>query len=290
MTIVRFPIVAFAYVVDRLRHVPGGRLIERHVALVVTAAMLAAGLTFVAWGAEKSPQRIDLPSLANGQLSFMQSWIIISGQLGNESITGNEYRYLLTDPAVPKAELIVVSSIQRPLGQTTLSGTYVGTREPLAGDFKWIGQMRADVELAKEQDPPWITIGITIVALLLAWGSRTSYPTFFHKTPRAQTVRHASLLVGVRRGLRGEAGPASPGSLVISPGAPVELREPGTSPLSLRLHSAHTSLEAVELRRLSSAEPALLVHLPTAELTLSFASNEDRDMAHAALTADVTRG
>lgn len=289
MVILRFPLVAFAYLVDVLRRVPGGRVIERHITLVVSVLMVAAGLTLFAWGGQKSPQRIDLASLANGQLSYMQSWIIISGQLGSESIGVSEYRYRLTDPAAPNAELIVDSTIQLPTGQTTLSGSYVGTREPLGGDFRWIGHMRADVELAKEQDPPWIPFGFTVVAVLFAVGSRTSYPALFHQTPRAQPARSVFVPVGVRRGLRGEAGPESPGSLVIAPQAPVELRQRDHDPLQLRLHSLHTSLEAVELRRLSSAQPGLLVHLPSAELTLSFASDDDRDSAHAALTADAKR-
>ena len=281
---IRLPVVTFAYVVAQLRRVPGFRWIQRHTALVVTALLIGALVVLVVWGAQRSVRRISLPELAYGQLEAMQSWIIISGELGSESVVGNDYRYRLTDPAVANAELTVVSSVRLPLGQTTVSGTYLGPREALVPGFRWIGQMHADTELAREQEPPWITIGLTGLAALLALASRTSYPLFLGGARPIADARVATLHVDVQRGPRTEAGEVVPATLVARADAPAELRIPGSEPVPLLLHSPHTSVEIGDLHRLSGAQPALVMHTAADELTIGFAAKSDRDAAYAALT------
>jgi len=118
-------------------------------------------------------------------------------------------------------------------------------------------------------------------------GARTSYPTLFRQTPRALGVRPGSQTVTVRRGAANEPRQTVTASLVVSPGAPVELRVLSADAQQLRLHSAHTGVETGELRWLFGSEPALLLRPATGELTISFTSRDDRDAVFAALAADV---
>ena len=76
----------------------------------------------------------------------------------------------------------------------------------------------------------------------------------------------------------------------MGPGAPVELRIPGRESQVLRLHSAHSSVQSGELRWLSESVPALLLSPATGELTLTFASNSDRDAAYSVILGDLSRG
>lgn len=287
-SILRFPLVAFAFVIEQLRHIPGARQIERRAPWVVSALLAAAFVALVVWMSQRSPQRISFPELVAGNLSRMQSWIIVSGELRAEPTSNTTYRYTLTDPAVPNALLTVESQVELAVGRTTVSGTIVGGASRAQDDFGWVGQLRADSVLAKEPDPPWIAIALLGTALFIGFGSRTFYPTFFRQARPVVKPETVTLEVGVRRDwpLSGGRGQVVPGTLAVRPGAPLELRVADETQ-QLRLHSAHSSVESGELRTLSSAEPALILRPATGELTVSFATPDDRDAALGALVADV---
>lgn len=250
--------------------------------------MIAALVALSVWMAQRSPQRISFAELASGNLSRMQSWIIVSGELRAEPVSATQYRYTLTDPAVPNALMTVESQVELAVGQTTVSGTLVGGASRAQDGFGWVGQLRADSVLAREPDPPWIAIALAATALFIAVGGRTFYPMFFRETPPVLKPEAVTLQVGVRREWpsSGGQGQVVPGTLVLQRGAPVELRV-ATETQQLRLHSAHSSVESGELRRLFSSEPALILRPATGEVTISFASPDDRDAAFAALVADV---
>ncbi|MGI8928337.1 MAG: hypothetical protein ACR2H0_02555 [Candidatus Limnocylindrales bacterium] len=287
-SILRFPLVLFAFVVDQLRRLPGARQIERRTPWVVSALMLAALVALSVWMAQRSPQRITFPELVAGKLSRMQTWIIVSGELNAAPIPTTQYRYTLTDPAVPNAVLTVESQVELAVGQTTVSGTIVGGASRAQDDFGWVGQLRADSVLAKEPDPPWIAITLAAVGLFIGFGSRTFYPQYFRRVPRVVDPETKTLQVGVRRDWpsSGGNGQVVPGTVSLQRGEPVELRL-GSESQQVRLHSAHSSVEAGELHRLFSSEPALILRPSTGQVTVSFASPNDRDAAFAALIADV---
>jgi hypothetical protein len=215
----------------------------------------------------------------------MQTWIIISGDLRADPGATPPYRYTLTDPQVPDARLLVTSEAELQVGPTTVSGTLVGGAVRGQPGFGWIGQLRADAVLAREPDPPWIAITLAAAALLLALGSRSFYPTFFRQVPRLVRPRTTTLPVGVRREWPPSSGPVERGKIVLEPGAPVELRTP-TETQQLRLHSVHSSFEVGELRRLRDSQPVLVVRPASGDLTIYFASVDDRDAAFGALMAD----
>lgn len=286
MAILRLPVVAFAYLVDMLRQVPGMRWVERHVPGVVATLLLLAAVAFVYWGAQRSPQRIDMLGLVNGQLSTMQSWIIISGDLERDPLYPAELRYVLTDADVPNAKLVVTSDIALTTGHTTISGIIVGGRLPPATGERWVGQMVADDELAIEQDPPWIALGFVVAALLVGGAARSSYPVLFDERPKPTAPRARTINVGIGRGSRRERGQRVSGTLVLTVGEPVEMRVAGEAPTILRLHSPHTTVDIGQLRGLSGSEAALVVRLATEEMVLTFGSREDRDATFAALAAE----
>lgn len=288
MAAFRIPIVAIAYVVERLRQLPGAGILGRYQGHTVIGLLAIAAIAFIVWGLERTPQRFTLAQLAAGELSPMQSWIIVSGDLRTESVQPPRYLYRLTDPAVPGPSMIVEASFELPLGWQTISGQYTGTREGVPAGFSWVGYMEAEPELTEEHQPPWLAIGLFSIALLIVGGSRTTYPMFFRETPGGALRARNGMPIRVHGGWPAST-EASPGRLEFSPGGPVQLEAPGEAPLELRLHSAHTAAEAGELRSLSAAEPALLLRRATGELMLSFDSRADRDATFAAMTWDAQR-
>ena len=260
----------------------------RYRTAIVTALLLLAGVAFIVWGVERAPQRFTLAQLAAGELSPMQSWIIVSGELTADSVRPPRYLYRLRDPQAPNASVIVVAEFELPLGWQTISGQWTGTREGVPAGFAWVGYMEAEPVVAQEQPPPWIAIGLASVALLLVGGSRTSYPTFFRETPGRAQQPARSLPVSVRESWP-EPGEVVNGMLVFPPGGPVQLQSPGRDHVELRLHSAHTSADVGELRSLDAALPALLLRRATGELVLEFVTRADRDAAFGALVADAQR-
>jgi hypothetical protein len=288
MTPFRTTIVALAFVVAQFRWLPGAGIVGRYRGLIVAGLLLLAGVAFVVWGLERAPQRFTLAQLAAGELSPLQSWIIVSGELTADSAQPPRYLYRLRDPQAPNASVIVVADFELPLGWQTISGQWTGTREGVPPGFPWVGYMEAEPVLAQEQPPPWIAIGLAGVALLLIGGSRTNYPTFFRETPGRAQRPVRSMPVGVRESWP-EPGEIENGTLAFAPDGPVQLQSPGRGQVELRLHSAHTSADVGELRSLSGAQPALLLRRATGELMLGFESRADRDAAFGALVADAQR-
>ena len=293
-TVLQLPLLAYGFLVERLRHVPVAGTILRHTSLVAGGLVAAAALAFVVWAGTVAPQRVTLADLVVGNLSHMQTWIIVSGDLteGAERTLG--YRYVLTDPTLPNAIMNVLSDVELHVGSTTVSGSYTGGREPvplvdLAAGYRWIGTMRADAVLGTEAGAPWVSIGLVTAAVLLVIAARVSYPMFFGQAPRRVVQRAMTMQVGVRRGALTAVEPPLPGSLVIQPGVPVELRTSEGGTKELRLHSVRTGVEVGALRHLGSSEPALRVQPATGDLTLSFVSVDERDEAYAALIADAGR-
>jgi hypothetical protein len=288
MTPFRIAIVAVAFVVAQLRRVPGAGIVGRYRGQIVAALSVLAAVAFIVWGLERAPQRFTLAQLAAGELSPLQSWIIVSGELTADSAQPPRYLYRLRDPQAPNASVIVVAGFELPLGWQTISGQWTGTREGVPAGFPWVGYMEAEPVVAQEQPPPWVAIGLAGLALLLVGGGRTSYPMFFRETPGRAQHPSRSLPVSVRERWP-EPGEADNGTLVFSPDGPVQLQSPGREQVELRLHSAHTSADVGELRSLDRAEPALLLRRATGELLLAFASRADRDAVFSALVADAQR-
>jgi hypothetical protein len=126
------------------------------------------------------------------------------------------------------------------------------------------------------------------VATFVGLGSRTTYPTFVREAAGPGAAGSASVRVGVRREWPPLTSEQVAGSLEIAPDVPVVLNVPGRAPQMLRLHSARSSAEVGDLRRIGETVPALLVR-SSGEVTLTFASDHDRDTALAALVADAQR-
>lgn len=290
-TALRVPLVVFGYLVERLRRLPIAGSVLRHTSVVAAGLIVAAVVALGVWGGTVAPQRVGIADLVVGNLPAMQTWIIVSGDLSAGTPNSSMFRYVLTDPAVQNARMNVLSEVELPVGHTTVSGTYTGGREPvplsdLVSGYTWIGAIRADPVLAAELGPPWASLGLLAAAVLIVAAGRVSYPMFFGQTPRSDALRAMTAQVGIRRGPNSTAGQVVPGTLVLTPGAPVELRVSGGGTQQLRLHSVRTGVEVCELRHIYSSEPALRVQPATGELTLTFASPDERDAAFAALIAD----
>jgi len=283
------PLLAFAFVIERLRGVPGARWVDRRAPWIVALLLLGAAVALAVWMAQRSPERVSMADLAAGSLSHMQSWVIVSGDLAaSASSADGDYRYNLTDPGVPDARIVVYSSVELPEGPGTVSGTLLGGSSPRQPGFGWVGQLRADAFLAREPDPPWIAIGLAALALVIGAGHRTSYPMFFGQPPREMKATPLSMDVAVRRDWPFDQH-VVPASLAWQPGAPVGLNFGDGRPVSLRLHSAHSGVDAGELRTLRNSQPALIVRPAMGDMALTFKATDQRDAVYAALMADVAR-
>ena len=250
--------------------------------------LLAVALAF-AWAAEASPQRTTLADLAAGKLGGLQSWIIVSGDLSEETgSTDYLHLYRLTDPAAPNAYLIVRSRPIQSLGWTTVSGHIVGGREGVPPGYAWSAPLDADAHLAAELPPPWTAIVLGGIALLIMLARRTRYPMFSGQAPGEATPATSALRVIVRDE-SGERGRGAVSGTLSFAGA-----EPGAADLAIRaerrvpvrLHSAFTSVDVGVVHRLTGSEPALRVRSEDDDLILSFASARERDSAFAALGAE----
>lgn len=288
--IARYFQVGFSFVIEQLRRIPGARQVERRAAWIALGLVFAAVVALAVWGAQRSPQRVSIADLVAGGLSHLQTWIIVSSDLREEGSSPPRYRYAMTDPGLPDAKLMVTSEVELPVGEATVSGILVGGTSGAQPGFGWLGQLRADSELAHEADPPWVAIALVVLAAFIAVAVRTTYPVFFARevTPLSEP-RQATLTVRVMEGSHGSGKDAVRGALSVGPGAPVELRTPGRESQVLRLHSAHSSVQVGELRWLSDSVPALQLSPATGELTLTFASNNDRDAAYSVIVGDLSR-
>jgi hypothetical protein len=286
-TVVRFPLLAFAFAVDRLRRLPGARFVAPFVPWVARALIAGAVVLVLLWAAEASPQRISLADLAAGKLSSFQSWIIVSGNLQDEpGSTSSLHLYRLTDPAAPNAYLVVRSRVRQVLGPTTISGRLEGGREPVPEGYLWSARLNADAQLASELPAPMVALAMLGGALLIMLARRTAYPMFVPQAPGDAAPARGGLRV-VAHGTPGSNGARQhPGTLQLEEGSgTAELRLAGTRPIPVRLHSAFTSVDVGELRGLASSEAALRVRAADDDLTLGFASPRERDAAFATLVA-----
>ena len=159
-------------------------------------------------------------------------------------------------------------------------------REPIGQE--WVGQLDADPVLAKEIPPPWAAILSALAGWLILAASRTSYPVFFRETPRPAPPRVGSLRVAARRDSEVSGAPFIPATLTLSreAGAAPTLVVDGSDSGPVRLHSAFTGISAGELRGLSASEPALCLRRSSDDLTITFASRQERDAVLAALVAE----
>jgi len=282
--------VAFAYFVEKLRGVPGARWVERHAGLVAGVLLFAALVVFVVGAAQRSPQRVSMADLRAGALSPLQRWIIVEGDLESQGRPARDYLYKLTDANVPETQLTVFSDRELPVGHVTLSGNLIGGTSKATPGFAWAGQLRVDPELAREPDVPWLAIALAFFGIFVLVAARTRYPLFF--ADRSPEVGGRALTADV--GVRPDDLPATaadlPGTLAVQPGSSVHLTIDGKEAPPLRLHSAQSSIEAGELRRMSSSEPAMALHLATGDVILTFPDDEGRDAAFGAIAAHLRSG
>ncbi len=281
--------MVFAALVDGLRRIPGYRQVEERTALLVVGLLAVALVLLSIWMAQRSPQRVSMSELVGGDVSQMQSWIIISGEVRPEQASGGGFRYVLTDPAVPNAQLVVSSDVPLTEGHTTVSGIIAGGSRGAQGDFIWLGQMRADTVLALEPDPPWGAIAFAGVAIAFGLGSRTTYPMFFREPARSIPVETREMRVGVRREWPPFSTEPVTGTVTTGRNVPVSLSLAGETKQMLRMHSAKSSAEVGRLERLGERIPALLLRPTVTEMALTFDSREARDACLAALVADAQR-
>ena len=279
-------VLGLAFLGAQLRRLPGAGLVGRFLPLIVAVLLAGAVVSLAVWGAQRSPQRISLAELADGALAPMQTWIIVSGDVRSQEQGGAGFAYVLTDLAAPNASIRISSQVQLAEGHTTVSGTLLGGDVRAQADFAWLGQLLADPVLATEQSPPWIAIALAFIVALIWLLAPTSYPVLFVDAPRPTAAPPRQLAVSVRHGWP-PTGASTPGRLDLQPGAPLELRLLGGETRLLRVHSAKSSVEVGRLQWLTGSEPVLVVRAAGGEVTLGFASTDERNGAYAALVASV---
>lgn len=278
--------LGLAFLGEQLRRLPGSRLVERFASWIAALLLVAALVSLAIWMAQRSPQRVSMADLTSGGLSYMQTWVIVSGDVRAERSAAPGYQYVLTDPAVPIAVLRISSQVELALGQTTVSGRLIGGAGRAYEGFGWVGQLRADPVLASEQSPPWVAIAFATCAVLLSLLARTSYPVFFSDEPWPSAPPTRRLRVGVRRDWP-PTGNSTPGTLDLDRGGLVRLCFADGEVRPLRLYSTKSGVEIGRLHRLTGSEPALALRASAGDLTISFASAADRDGTYAALVASV---
>lgn len=290
--ILRFPALLFSFAVDRVRHLPGARVLGPATAWLARLCVLAAIVLLALWAAEVSPQRISLADLAAGKLGQFQTWIIVSGELGDEvqGSSASLRMYHLTDPAAQNAFLEVRSEHALAPGWTTLSGHIEGGREAVPVGYAWSARLDADPTLAPELPPPWTSIALLTLAVVIMLARRSSYPMFVPERPMDVPPPTSALRVLARADPREHARDATETAGTLSftseePGA-ADLAIMGRRTLPIRLHSAFTRVDVGRLRSLGASRTALRVRSDDDDLVLLFASARERDSAFAALQAE----
>jgi hypothetical protein len=290
---IRQIVVLFAFVVDRLRRLPGSGPAGRVAPWVARIMLVAAIALLVVWASEKTPQRISMADLSAGRLSSMQDWLIVTGDVVETPALEDPgtYVYRMTDPTVPDVSLIVRSDTRLPTGRVTISGDLEGGREGIGITKPWVGSIRADASLAQEIPPPWGPIALVATALLVFLARRTRYPTFFRERPGPSASTGRRFAVELRQAPDEAAAVAIPASIVVGSGvgadASVQLEVAGREPESLRLHSEHTGAIAGELRTVGWAKPGIRMRRPMGDVTITFEATDQRDAVFHALHDDV---
>ncbi|MDL2335612.1 MAG: hypothetical protein QFC55_06250 [Chloroflexota bacterium] len=276
-------VLGIAFIGDKLRRLPGAGLVERFPGLVFALLFIGALLAGAVWASQKSPQRISLAELAVGGLAPMQTWIIVTGDVAAGSSTAS-HQYVLTDPAVLHARMIINSDVELPVGRTTVSGRLIGGDARAPQGYDWVGHLQADPVAVQEQDPPWITIVLLACGLLVIVIARTHYPVFFGDAHKRLAPSRARMDVGVRRGWS-PSDAVVPGTLTTEPGQRVRLETSDGEMRELRLQSASSSIEVGRFQAATSHELVLRLVASGGDLTLTFATVHDRDVACGALAA-----
>lgn len=288
--LLRFPLLLFGYVVSHLRRIPGARFVAPFLPWVARGMLVAAGVLLLLWGFEASPQRLTLAQLTQGELGRYQTWIIVSGDLalepGSTSTTQRIYR--LTDPNAPNAFLSVRSSIERPLGPTTLSGHIEGGRDGVPPGYAWSARLTADPVLAQELPPPMTSFVLIAAAVMIIAARRSRYPRFLHQRPAELRPGFGRLRVTVRADDDLLDHAALDGTLdlgSVEAGA-AGLQIAGRRPIPVRLHSAFSTIDVGRLLTIRGSTPALRLRSAQDDLSLAFASASERDTAFATLSVE----
>jgi hypothetical protein len=287
----RIPYLLFAFAVQRLRRLPGASRIAPLLPWLVRGLVIGAVVVVLLWMAEASPQRISLRQLAAGDLSHMQSWVIVEGELReDDGSRPGAYRYILADPATPNARLDVRSDTPWPTGRTTVSGKVAGGRDGVPEGYEWSAILRADPHLASELPPPWTAAAMLGLALLILLARRARYPAFVTEPPGEAAPANGSLRVVAHADGRAAGRADRTGILDLSSGtALAQLRVIGERPIDVRLHSAFTSIDVGVRSGLGFAEPGLRVRAADDDVILGFETRRERDAAFASLSAGVER-
>jgi hypothetical protein len=293
--ILRVPWLLFAFVVEQARRLPGSRLIARLLPAAARLMVLVAFVLLLLWMAEASPQRISIGELASGQLSRLQTWIIVSGDLAVEpGSTPASHQYRLTDPATPNAWLVVRAPNELALGPTTVSGRILGGRDGVPAGYTWTALLEADPVLASELPPPAAAFLLIGLAILIFLARRARYPVFVNEPPGEAAAARAPLHVTAHLEREAAAARALPrdsrGTLAFDTGEAAgiaQLRLGLARPLPVRLNSTYTTIDVGRLQSLRAGEPALRARMVDDDVTLGFASRRERDAAYAALAVGV---
>jgi hypothetical protein len=290
--ILRYPALLFAFGVAQLRRLPGARLLSPLTRWLPILLFLGALVVLFLWGSEASPQRMRLADLVAGRLSPMQSWIIVTGDLAALPTSRTDiHLYRLTDPDAPNASLEVRSHVVQPLGRTTVSGHILGGRDGVPVGSLWSAPLDADEVLATELPPPWTSIALVGLGLLVIAARRSRYPMFVSERPSAipAWVGAARVPVPDESAPLGSA-PVAGGLAFTSdePGA-ADLSMAGSRPIPVRLHSVFTTVDVGVLYRVTGSNPGLRVRSRLDDFTLLFASRRERDAAFHALSAEAER-
>lgn len=285
LDLIRKPVLAVLFVVDRLRHVPGSGRLAPLVPWCAGALFAGSAVLLAAYMSERSPQRVSLSDLRSHNLAASQHWFIVSGDLTEEQAIEGAYRYTLTDPATPDAYLIVNSTVPWPVGRTTVSGHIDGFIPPLPPGEDWYADMKADTELAIERPPPWTAMLLALSGLAILAAMRSPYPMFVARQPQraARATGMRKIVVhpdaerpgdGVTRGVL---------DLEVPPGSAPDLTIDGRRTIPVRVHSRLTSLRVGELFSVTTREPVIRVLSASGDMYLGFRSAQERDAVAAML-------
>ncbi|HUQ43928.1 MAG TPA: hypothetical protein VM451_05890 [Candidatus Limnocylindria bacterium] len=293
--VLRVPWLLFAFLVERLRRLPGARFIARVLPAAARLMVVAAIVLLLLWMAEASPQRMSLAELRAGQLSRLQTWIIVSGQLSEEPGTTSEsHRYRLTDPATPNTQLNVRSDQPLPLGPATVSGRILGGRDGVPEGYTWAAQLDADPVLASELPPPGAAFALLGLAVVIFLARRSAYPMFLNERPADVPAARSGMRVTTYFDPVDAAARGLPRDSVATLGfdrpegaALGDLRLSNGRSLPVRLNSIYTTIDVGRLQSLGRSEPVLRVRVADDDVALAFATRRDRDAAYAALALAV---
>lgn len=285
LDLIRKPILAVLFLVDRVRHVPGSGRLAPLVPWLVGVLLAGSAVLVAAYMSEHSPQRVSLADLRSHNLPATQHWFIVSGDLEEEQALEGAYRYTLTDAPAPDSYLIVNSTVPWPVGRSTVSGRIDGFVPPLPPGEPWYAAMQADTELAIERPPPWTAMLLALAALAILAARRAPYPMFVPRQPgrTARATGRRKVVVHPDAERPGDGITQGVLDLDVPPGSAPDLTIDNRRTVPVRVHSRLTSLRVGELLSLSAREPAIRVLSASGDMYLGFRSAKERDAVAAML-------